>query len=177
MKKKLFRLWGSWYSNRPAWAHGFNAKIGFEKYAPSPEISAKMCQILLVWFGRPILDTFLIISWDSVHIFQNRFLRWNRESKPVDLNTMNPIIWTIFFSPFKGSEPNFRGNSAGLRKLRFGRNFFCELMILFLMGKWLVFIYFWHFIFFLANPRSLYIIYESFLTPLVHEVGDLIISK
>ena len=34
------------------------AKIGFEKYASSPEISAKMCQILLVWFERPILDTF-----------------------------------------------------------------------------------------------------------------------
>ena len=31
----------------------FNAIIGFEKYAPSPEISAKMCQILLVSFGRP----------------------------------------------------------------------------------------------------------------------------
>ena len=74
-KKKLFRLWGSWYSNRPAQANGYNAKIGFEKYAPSPEISAKMCQILLVWFGRPILDTFLIISWDSLYIFQNRFLR------------------------------------------------------------------------------------------------------
>ena len=72
-EKKLFQLWGSWYSNRPARTHGFNAKIGFEKYAPSTEISAKMCQILLVWFGRPILDTFLVISWDSVHIFQNRF--------------------------------------------------------------------------------------------------------
>ena len=32
----FFRLWGSWYSNRPAWTHGFNAKIGFEKYALSP---------------------------------------------------------------------------------------------------------------------------------------------
>ena len=27
---------------------GFNAKIGFEKYAPSPKISVKKCQILLV---------------------------------------------------------------------------------------------------------------------------------
>ena len=40
-----------------AQSHGFYAKIGFEKYAPSPKISAKMCQILLVavWkadFGR-----------------------------------------------------------------------------------------------------------------------------
>ena len=107
-----------------------------------------MCQILLVWFGRPISDTFLVISRDSVHIFQNRFLRWNREFKPVDLNTMNPIIWTFFFSPLKGSEPNFGGNSGGLRKLRFGWNIFCELMISFLMGKWFVFICFWHFNFF-----------------------------
>ena len=87
----------------------------------------------------------MAISLDSVHIFQNRFLRWNRESKPVDLNTMNPIIWANFFSPLKGSEPNFGGNSGGLRKLRFGWNFFCELIILFLMGKWFVFNSFWHF--------------------------------
>ena len=97
-EKKLFRLWGSWYSNRLAWTHDFNAKIGFEKYALIPEISPKMCQFLLVWFGRAILDTFLIISWDSVHIFQDQFLRWNREAKPVDLNTMNPMIRTFIFS-------------------------------------------------------------------------------
>ena len=83
-----------------------------------------------------------------MHIFQNSFLRWRRESKPVDLNTMNPIIWAIFFSPLKGSEPNFGGNSGGLRKLRFGWKYFCELIILFLMGKWFVFICFWHFNFF-----------------------------
>ena len=83
--------------------HGFNAKIGFEKYAPSPEILAKMCQILLVWFGRPILDTFLVISWHSVLIFRNRFLRWNRESELVNLNTMNPMIGTTFFLLIKGS--------------------------------------------------------------------------
>ena len=29
-EKKLFRLWGSRYSNRPAWTHNFNANIGFE---------------------------------------------------------------------------------------------------------------------------------------------------
>ena len=66
---------------------------------------AKMCQISMVWFGRPILDTFLVISLDSVHIFQNRFLRWNRESEPLDLNTMNLIIRTIFFSLLKALEP------------------------------------------------------------------------
>ena len=36
--------------------------------------------------------------------FQNRFLRCNRESEPVDLNTINPIIRTIFFSRIKGSD-------------------------------------------------------------------------
>ena len=147
-EKKLFQLWGAWYSNWQARTHGFNAKIGFEKYAPSPKILTKKCQKSAYQTKPQKFDTFWLLSRDSVHIFQIRFLRWNRESKPVDLNTMNPIIWTIFFSPFKGSEPNFRGNSGGLRKLRFGWNFFCELMILFLMGKWFVFIHFWHFIFF-----------------------------
>ena len=51
----------------------------------------------------------------------------------------------FFFSPLKGSEPTFKGNSGGLRKLWFGWNFFCELIILFLMGKWFVFNSFWHF--------------------------------
>ena len=42
----LFHLWGSWYSFRPAWTHGFNASIGFQKDAVSPEISANKCQKL-----------------------------------------------------------------------------------------------------------------------------------
>ena len=37
-EKKLFGLWGSWYSNRPAGTHRSNTKIGFEKYVPSPKI-------------------------------------------------------------------------------------------------------------------------------------------
>ena len=67
--------------------------------------SLKNCsdsQYLLVWFGRPILDTFLLISWDLVHILQNRFLCLNRESEPVDLNTMNPIIRKKFLFTYKG---------------------------------------------------------------------------
>ena len=63
---------------------------------------AKICQNLLVWFGRPIFNTFLVVSLDPVHIFQNRFLRWNRVLKPVDLSTMNPINKTIFFKSYKG---------------------------------------------------------------------------
>ena len=104
-KKKSFGLWGSWYSNRPAQTHGFNAKIVFEKYAPSPKILPKKCPKSAFQTKPAKFDTFWPISQDSVHIFQNRFLRWNREFEPVDLNTINPIIRTIFFSLIKGSEP------------------------------------------------------------------------
>ena len=102
----------------------FQRKIGFEKYAPSPEISAKMCQILLVWFGMPILDSFLVISWDSVHIFQNRFLRWNGEIEPVDLNTMNPIIRTIFSPTYKGVRDILRKPPPKLKNLEIKKNTF-----------------------------------------------------
>ena len=82
-KKKLFRLWASWYSKRPAWAHGFNAKNGFEKNASGPEILAKKSQNNEVWFGDLNFGTFWPISWDPMRFFRNRFLRWNRELKPV----------------------------------------------------------------------------------------------
>ena len=45
-----------------------------------------------------IFDTFLVISWDSVY---------NLESEPVDFNTMNPIIGTIFFLTYKGVRAIF----------------------------------------------------------------------
>ena len=47
---------------------------------------------------------FFCISWDSVHICQNCFLRWNHEIEPLDLNTVNPIIWTIFFRLLRGQN-------------------------------------------------------------------------
>ena len=99
-KKISFRLWGSWYSKRPAWAHGFNTKIGFEKYAPGPEILNNLCRNSGSQTKPSYFGTFWSISLDPVHIFQNRFLRWNRELKPVVLSTMNPInrtkkIWVI----------------------------------------------------------------------------------
>ena len=93
-KKFLFRLWGLWYSKWPAWAHGFNAKIGFEKYASGPEIFTKMCTNLGCQTKPSYFETFWPISRDSVRIFQNRFLRWNRELKPVILSTMKPINGT-----------------------------------------------------------------------------------
>ena len=74
-------------------------KIGFEKYAPSPEISTKMCQILLVWLGRPILDTFGHIL-DDISGLGAYF------SKPIFALKpwvhMNPKIVRIYFGPSKG---------------------------------------------------------------------------
>ena len=92
LKKKLFWLEGAWYSNWPAWAHGFNTKIGFAKYAPGPNILAKTSKIMQAWFGDP------------VNIFQNWFLCWNRELKPVVLSTMNPIIYRFFWDLFRVPE-------------------------------------------------------------------------
>ena len=48
-------------------------KIAFEKYALDPELLVKMCQNWKVWLGRSKSNTFLLISWDPRHIFQNQF--------------------------------------------------------------------------------------------------------
>ena len=53
-------------------------------------------------------ETFWPISQDSVHIFQNRFLRWNRGLKPVILSTMKPIIGGIIFLTYKGVQKFFK---------------------------------------------------------------------
>ena len=83
--------------------NGFNGKIGFKKYGTGPEILAKTSKIMQVWFGDLIFGTFCLISWDPVHIFKNRFLRWNPGFKPVVLSTINPIIRRIFFRTYKGA--------------------------------------------------------------------------
>ena len=57
--KKKFSDYRTHYSKRPIWAHGFNAKIGFEKYASYPEILVKMCQKDLQW----LFDQWSIYSW------------------------------------------------------------------------------------------------------------------
>ena len=113
---------GGW----PAWTHGFNAKIGFKKYAPSPEISAKMSKILQIWFGDLNLDTFNLISQDSVHIFQNRFLHWNRGFEPVVLSTMNPRNLTKIFLSYKGS---FRILERKSTQLKFWKFYFFQLIL------------------------------------------------
>ena len=50
---------------------GFNAKIGVKKYASGSEILAKRKDIFDILLKKLNLDTFLLISQDSVHIFQN----------------------------------------------------------------------------------------------------------
>ena len=55
-------------------SHGFNAKIGFEKYAPSPMLLQNNCPKSAFQTKPSKFDTFLPISRDSVHIFQNRLL-------------------------------------------------------------------------------------------------------
>ena len=67
-----------------------------------PRYWLKTSKIMQVWSGDLIFGTFCLISQDPVHIFQNRFLRWNRELKPVDLSTINPKNKTIFFLSYKG---------------------------------------------------------------------------
>ena len=53
---------------------GFNKKMGFEKYAPSPKLLPKNCTKSTFQTKPAKFDTLLPISHDSVHIFQNRFL-------------------------------------------------------------------------------------------------------
>ena len=94
------------YSNRPARTHGFNAKIGFEKYAPSPEISAKMCQNLQVWFRRLIFDTILGLgAYISKPIFALR--PWVRVGRFEYHELYNP---NNFFFTYKGVRVIFVGN-------------------------------------------------------------------
>ena len=51
--------------------HGFNAKIGFEKYAPTPKILPKTCLKSALQTKPAKFDTILPISRDLVHIFQS----------------------------------------------------------------------------------------------------------
>ena len=45
------------------------------------------------------------------------FLRWNCEIEPLDLNTMNPIIGTIFFFTYKGVREILRPSPPKLKNL------------------------------------------------------------
>ena len=58
--------------------------------------------------------TFWSIFRDPVHIFQNRFLRWNHELKPVVLSTMSPINRKKISLSYKGVCGIFPGIFANL---------------------------------------------------------------
>ena len=71
--KKSFGLLGSWYSNRPAQSHRFNAKIGFVKYAPSvpryyqksvKNRPSKPNQQNLTHFGRYLRTRYIFFKTD-----------------------------------------------------------------------------------------------------------------
>merc|ERR1719320_719025 len=61
-----------------AQSHGFNAKIGFEKYTPSPKSLRKNCPKSAFQPKPSKFDTFLRIPRESVHTFQNQSLHRNR---------------------------------------------------------------------------------------------------
>ena len=105
------------------YAHNFNAKIDFKKYAPSPKILSKKSvqnqpskpnQQNLTHFGRYRETRCIFFKTD-----------WNRESKPVDLNTMNPISW-FFFKEVRAVLKNYKimRHSAG-NALKFQIFFYC----------------------------------------------------
>ena len=85
-----------------------------------------MSKIFQIWFGDQNLDIFWLISRDSVRIFQNRFLRWNRELKPVVLSTMNPINGTNKFLSYKGSCRILKRKST---QLKFRKFYFSQLIL------------------------------------------------
>ena len=70
-------------------------------HALGPEILTKVCQNSGCQTKPSYFETFWPISRDSVRIFQNRFLHWNRELKSVVLSTIKPINETKKVLPHK----------------------------------------------------------------------------
>ena len=73
----------------------FKANFSFPICTESQDITKKSSKICLPNQTGKIWHILAGISGLG-YTFQNQFLRWNRESKPVDLNTMNPIIGIFF---------------------------------------------------------------------------------
>ena len=71
-----------------------------------------------VWFGILNFDTLLLVSRDSMNIFQNRFLYWHRDLKPVVLSTMNPINGTKIFLSYKGGCRFLKSRTPQLNPLK-----------------------------------------------------------
>ena len=78
----------------------------------------KMCQKSGHQTKPANFGTIWPIFQDPVHIFQNRFLRWNRELKPVVLSTMNPINGTKFFLSYKGGCRFLKSRTPQLKPLK-----------------------------------------------------------
>ena len=76
--------WGEGGSRGPH--HDYVISIELKFCAGFPNQTSKIWHILF----RPI-------SLDSMHVFQKQFLLWFCESEPVNLNTMNHIIWLFLF--------------------------------------------------------------------------------
>ena len=102
-KKKMFGLQGSWYSKRPARTHGFNAKIGFEKYAPSPEISAKTCPKSAFQTKPAKFDISRLNAYFSKPIFALK--PWVRAGRFEYHQPYNP---NDFFFTYKGVRSQFK---------------------------------------------------------------------
>ena len=62
-------------SQKKRFLYGFNAKIGYKKYALSPEIFAKTSKIMLVWFDDLIYGMFSLISRTQCIYFKNNFAK------------------------------------------------------------------------------------------------------
>ena len=89
---------------------------------------AKTSQNMQVMFGDLNFGTFWLISRDPGQIFQNRFLCWNRELKPVVLSTINLINGTIFFWVIKGAG-NIKGGQVRDFPTKKQFNSFCNVFI------------------------------------------------
>ena len=70
----------------------FNPKIGFGKYAPCPEILVKIHSNLAFQAKCQKFLTFFPISLDPMHIFPNRFLRWNLSINPKYVSDIIPYL-------------------------------------------------------------------------------------
>ena len=110
---KMFRLFGSWYSNRPAQSHGFNAKICFEKYAPSPKLLPKNCPKSAFQTKPAKLDTFSLISQDY---FSKPFFALKQWDWVVQFEYHEPYNLNDFFPSLIKASEKFWGSHPQAKK-------------------------------------------------------------
>ena len=115
-KKKVFPFMGSWYSKRPAWAHGFNAEIGFEN----------MHRVLSYWSKCPKFSRSGLASPISTRFDQYLGIRYF--PKPISalkpwaqagcFEYHEPYKWKNFFLTYKGVLSNFQRICGGSKTFR-----------------------------------------------------------